>query len=205
VSVRQALRSWSFWVLVLIFAAQTFGTGALNVHLIPYLESDDVGFSRGQAASVLGFYTVLSVFGRLGGGWAADQFGGRTVMAALLALQAAGFLILANLSAYWLVIPYAALYGTAFGGLMTARGVIVSSFFGRDSFGGIWGLIGSGTVVTGVVAPVFMGWVFDMTGSYRLALYTIIAVTALGIPLTFLARPPRVERQGPTPAGAVPV
>ena len=58
-----------------------------------------------------------------------DYFDKRVVLAVLLGCQAVAFLILANLSAYWQVIPYALLYGTAFGGLMPARGVIVSAFF----------------------------------------------------------------------------
>ena len=82
-TVRQALTAPAFWVLGLVFAAQTMGVNALIVHLIPYFESID--YTPAQAASVLGFFTVLSAIGRLGGGWAMDYFSHRLVLAGLLA------------------------------------------------------------------------------------------------------------------------
>ena len=77
VSVGRALKTPAFWILSLIFGAQTMGVSGLNVHLLPYFQT--IGFSAGEAASVLAVYTVLSVFGRLGGGWAMDFFDRRMV------------------------------------------------------------------------------------------------------------------------------
>ncbi len=192
-TVRQALRSRAFWVLTLVFGAQTMGVSGLVVHFIPYFES--IGFTRAEAASVLGFYTVLSIFGRLGSGWLMDFVDKRVVLAGLLSCQAVGFLILANITSYWHVVPFALLYGTAFGGMMPARGMIISSFFGRQSFGAIHGLSQSATVVSGMVAPILMGWVFDQTQSYIIAIYILTAVAAIAVPLAFLARPPQAQAQ----------
>ena len=195
-TTRQALKTSAFWILAGLFAIQQFGQGAITVHLIAYLEGPDVGFSSPEAASVLGFFTVLSIFGRLGGGWAMDRFGARTTMAVLLGLMVVGYFVLVNMTAYWLVPIYAFVYGTGFGGLMTGRNVIIGSFFGRDSFGAISAIIHSATVPVGIFAPVFLGWVVDLTGSYRPGIWAIIVVSAIGVPLTLLARPPqREERQ----------
>ncbi|MBI2316394.1 MAG: hypothetical protein HYU75_05070 [Betaproteobacteria bacterium] len=114
-------------------------------------------------------------------------------MAVLLALMAVGYLILVNMTEYWMVPIYALIYGTAFGGLMTGRNVIIGTFFGRDSFGTISGIIHSATVPVGIVAPVFLGWIFDLTGTYRPGIWAIIAISVIGVPLTMLARPPRRE------------
>lgn len=194
-TVRQALRTQAFWILVLVFTAQTMGVNGLNVHLIPYLVSDDVGFSTTQAASVLGVFTMLSVFGRLGGGIAMDYVDKRVVLAGLLACQAAAFWILANLDSYWQVFPYAFLYGTAFGGMMPSRSVIISSFFGRTNFGAIQGLAQSGTIVGGVVAPILLGYIFDVQGTYVPAIYILMIVALAAIPLTLLARAPKLVVQ----------
>lgn len=187
--VGQALRTPAFWMLTLVFAAQTMGVNGMAVHQIPYFES--IGFTRNEAASVLAMFTALSVFGRLGGGLAMDLLNQRAVLAGLLACQALAFLILANITAYWHVVPFALLFGTAFGGMMPARGVLISTFFGTRNFGTLQGLTQSGTVVGGVIAPVLMGFVFDQTQSYVLSIYVLMAAAALAIPFTLFARPPR--------------
>jgi cyanate permease len=203
-TTKQALKSPAFWILVILFGAQQFGTGAVNVHLVNYLQKD-VGFGVAEAASVLGFFTVLSIFGRLGGGWAIDRFGARITMAVLVAFMAIGFFILVNMSAYWMVPVYALVYGTAFGGLMTGRSVIIANFFGRNSFGTISGILNSATVPVAIVAPVFMGWVFDTTGTYRPAIWVMIAIAAIAVPLTMLARPPKALPGAPsTPKAGAP-
>ena len=47
----QALRTFSFWILTIVFAFQTMGVSGLIVHQIPYFES--IGFTTNQAAWVL--------------------------------------------------------------------------------------------------------------------------------------------------------
>ena len=187
-SARQALGTRAFWTLTVVFGAHSMGTSALGVHQIPYFES--IGFSAAQAVSVLGFYTVFSALGRLGAGWAMDFFDRRMVIAGLLILQAVSFLILANITAYWQVIPFALFYGVAFGGFNPGRGAIISAFFGPRNFGAIQGLTQTVTVLGGMVGPILMGLVFDITESYVLAVYIIMLVTAAAIPLAFITRPP---------------
>jgi len=194
-TARQALRTRAFWVLAVVFGATGMGTSALIVHMIPYFES--IGFTRAQATSAVALFSLLSGVGRLGGGWVIDYLDKRVMMAGILLLQVAAFLLLANVTVFWQVAPFALLYGIAFGAMMPANPVIVSTYFGTRSYGAIQGLIGSATVVSGVVAPVMMGWIFDQTGDYRLAVYILAAVAAAAVPVTFFARPPRpsVEAQ----------
>ncbi|MCH2524842.1 MAG: MFS transporter [Dehalococcoidia bacterium] len=187
-STIEALKSSSFWILTLIFGAQTMGVSGLNVHLIPYLET--IGFTPGQGASVLAFYTVLSAFGRLGGGWAMDYLNPKTVLASLLICLSISLVILANLNSYWLVFPFALLYGTAFGGMLPARSGILSFYFGPKNFGAINGLAQSATILTGVLSPVLMGFVFDITGSYEISFYIIAAISIFSVPFAFIAKPP---------------
>jgi OFA family oxalate/formate antiporter-like MFS transporter len=192
-TVIQALKTPAFWTLSMIFGAQTMGVSGLMVHLIPYLQT--IGFSTAEAASVLAFFTVLSVFGRLGGGWIMDYVDPRFVLAGLLGCLAAGFILLANITAYWQVVPFALLYGTAFGGMLPARSLLVSNYFGTQNFGALQGLTRSVTVVAGVVSPVLLGLVFDLTESYVLAFYILTVVAAAAIPLALMARPPKMPVQ----------
>ncbi len=189
-TVMQALRTPAFWILSIIFAAETMGVSGLIVHLIPYLLS--IEFSNTQAATVLAFFTVLSVFGRLGGGWIMDYISARLVLAGLLGIFVGAFVLLANMNGfhYWQVILFALLYGTAFGGMIPARGVLVSNYFGPRNFGALQGLTRSVTVVSGMLGPIMMGIVFDFTDSYLISLYILAAVNAIAMPLAIIAKPP---------------
>ena len=189
-SVLQAMKTPAFWILSIIFAAETMGVSGLIVHLIPYLLS--IEFSNTQAATVLAFFTVLSVFGRLGGGWIMDYISARLVLAGLLGIFVAAFVLLANMSGfqYWQVFLFALLYGTAFGGMIPARGVLVSNYFGPRNFGALQGLTRSVTVVSGMAGPIIMGIVFDITDSYLISLYFLAAVNAVAMPLAIIAKPP---------------
>ena len=190
--VKQALATPSFWILSLVFGAQTMGTNALNIHLIPYFES--IGFSTAQAVSVLGAFTLLSAIGRLGGGFAFDMWNSRVVMAAIMGSQVIAFFIMANVTAYWQILPFALFWGIAFGGMIPARGYIISAYFGTGSFGAIQGLTQTVSVFGGMLGPVLMGLVFDLTDSYVIAIYIILVVAALAIPLLLLAKPPQLPQ-----------
>ena len=188
-TVSQALRTRSFWALTVVFGASTMGTSALGVHQIPYFES--IGFNAAQAVSALGFYTIFSALGRLGAGWAMDFFNMRMVMVGLLTLQATSFLILANITEYWQIIPFALLYGVSFGGFNPGRGAVLSAFFGPRSFGTIQGLNHTVTVIAGMAGPLLMGLAFDLTESYSVAIYFITILTFAAIPIAISAHPPK--------------
>lgn len=187
-TVRQVLRSRSFWILALILGAQQMGTSALLVHQIPYFES--IGFTKAQAASGVAWFTVLSVIGRLGGGWVMDYVTKRLVLAGLLASQTLALIILANITAYWQVIPFAFFFGLSFGGMMPGTPAILSDYFGTRIFGAVQGLIRTPTVLSGIAAPVLMGWAFDTHGSYEVGIYILASFAAAAIPVALLARPP---------------
>ena len=108
----------------------------------------------------------------------------------MLAIQAVGILILANISTYWHTIPFAFFHGIAFGGMIPIRAVLVSDFFGRKQFGFINGLTQSGSMIGGLIAPIMLGYMFDETGSYVTALYIITIVICIAIPISLLLRMP---------------
>ena len=119
----------------------------------------------------------------------------RIVLAGLLICQAIAMVLLANVSVYWHTIPFAFFYGIAFGGMIPARGIMVSAYFGRRSFGAIQGLTQSGTILGGMAAPIYMGWMFDTRGTYVPSPYTMAIIAVIAIPLTLFARVPKQMRE----------
>src|SRR5260370_35893118 len=78
--LREAFRSWSFWMIaiaVLLFAAADVG---IRVHLIPYFTG--IGYTPTSAA---GFFAAMFVFSAIGSfavGYLADSFGRPPVLTA---------------------------------------------------------------------------------------------------------------------------
>ncbi len=201
-SVSQAIRTRSFWLLLIVLGLQFVGLNGLSVHLIPLLE--DVGYSSAQAASILGLVYFLSGIGRFGSGIVSDWIDPRLVLAALLAAQvlAALSLTLIGPSAYWHAGLFALFYGVGFGGVIPLRSLLVGDLFGSRAFGAIQGLIQGGAIVAGLFGPVFFGRVFDVTRSYDLALYISSAISAVAIPAAFMLRLPYRSPQRRSARGA---
>lgn len=166
------------------------GANAMNIHLIPYFES--INFTTSEAVSVLGMFTLLSAIGRLGGGWAFDFFNKRMVLAFILACEGIAFIIMVNVSVYWQVVPFALFWGIAFGGMIPARGVILSAYFGTESFGSITGLAQAASVFAGMLGPILLGAIFDITGSYIPGIWILAIVAFAAIPLIFMAKQPKL-------------
>jgi MFS family permease len=186
--VGEAVRSRAFWIIAAVLGVHYMGPSAVFIVQVPYFEG--VGFTPAAAASTIGVFTVLSAIGRLGTGVLLDRFDRRLVVAGLLACDLGGVLVLVNITEYWMVFPFALLFGIGFGGMLPARNVLVSEHFGARRFASIYGLLGSASVAFGVVAPLMVGWSFDLTASYRPAFLAVACCIAATIPLPLLLRPP---------------
>jgi MFS family permease len=182
----QALRTRAFWVMTALFGAQFMGISGLMVHLIPLLERVDYGTT--EAAGIVGLVFLLSGIGRIGAGAMADIVDYRVLIAGLFALQsiALAFLPAIGPSDYVLVGAFALLFGVGFGGTIPLRPFLIARLFGERSLGSIQGLVQGVAVGSGVVGPIFYGWVYDVRGSYDIAIYASLAVVALTAPLVVL-------------------
>jgi MFS family permease len=194
---REALGTRAFWLLSLAFLIQQAATSAVFVHEMPYLESLEI--SRGLAANVVMFMTLLSMVGRLGFGTLADTYEPRYVLAAAFALQAVGVFIFAYVTAEaaWLLIPFLLIYSPGYGGPIPVRPAIQGRYFGRINFGTILGLMSAATVIGGIVSPPLAGWIFDTFGSYRWAFIIFGGFTLLAIPAILMAKAPTPKTTEP--------
>lgn len=189
-SVRQALRTRSFWMLTPIFGLLNLGPGAMFLHQVPYFVS--IGFSPTQAASTVATFTLLSGIGRIGGGWIMDYIDRRIILALMALLSVLAFVTLLNVTEYWHTVVFALLFGLSFGATIPAQPMFVSFYHGIRSFGAITGIMQSLTVVTGVAAPVLMGWAYDTNESYNQAIIMLTLAISVAIPLALLLpKPPR--------------
>jgi OFA family oxalate/formate antiporter-like MFS transporter len=97
-----------------------------------------------------------------------------------------GTLVFASISAPWTVVLFLVLFAPAYGGSIILRPAILAETFGRRSIGAVQGTTQAIASISGVVAPVFAGWIYDVSQSYRLAFLVLAAVTMLALPSVWM-------------------
>jgi MFS family permease len=187
----EALKTQAFWMLSLVFFFQALGTSAVTVHIVPYLESENVSVSV-AAIAVTGL-TLCSLIGRIGFGFLGDFMNKKVLIAISLAIQTIGLLIFAFISKdhIWLIIPFLFTYSPGFGGPIPLRAALQADFFGTKNYGTIMGLIGLIGTLGGLVSPIVAGWVYDTLGSYHVAWIWFAVLSAPAIPIILLTKSPK--------------
>lgn len=188
-SAGDALRSKPFWIVSIIFASMFFGTSAIQVHQVPFFESE--GFSTTEAAVTVSLVFFLSGFGRIGAGYLADLVDIRYLLAFMAGFHVLAwfYLSVAGTGSLWAAVPFTVLFGVPFGAMVSVRPIILAQLFGTRALGSLSGMLQATALASGIVAPVFMGWVFDVRDDYGLAIQAFILTTAVAIPMPFMLKP----------------
>lgn len=188
----RSMRTLPFWAISLAFFILPIGIFPVMIHQVAYII--DQGYSRILAASIFGAIGFLSSAGRLIFGPLSDRIGREKAVTWSFACSITGIVILLLLpslkSVFWLYL-YALLFGAGFG----ARGPIgaammVDMYQGRH-FGDIYGFIHVGNGIGGALGPWLGGYLYDVTGSYKISFLTCIPVLVLACILFWMAGWPR--------------
>jgi len=188
-TVRQSLASSAFWRLAIAVALGNVGSMAIIVHQIPFF-TNNVGLSDTAAAASVTAMTLMSLAGRFGFGYAADLVDKRFVMAGAYALLALAVLLFATIYQPWQILLVLPLFSLGFGGIIPVRPAFQAEVFGMRNFGAIQGLVFTVATLGGLIGPVFAGWVYDQTESYRLSFVILAAVGFLAAPMILSLRRP---------------
>ena len=66
-------------------------------------------------------------------------------------------------------------FGLGFGASIPLRLAILADYFGRRSYGSVVGIASSVSAIFGTIGPLFVGFMYDFTDSYRPA-YAIMGI-----------------------------
>lgn len=174
----QAMRTAFFWAIGLGTAFMLMINISLVVHMVPLLVSK--GESEAVGAGLLSFQLVLSVPIVLGGGWAADRFGGSRVLAFMMLATFAGVLVMlgaSNVPGY-LVANVLLAFGGSNWAILWA---VIGHVFGRKNYNTIRMSIYSVLIAGMSLGPVLAGMAFDATHSYTLWLQLLLIAGVAGI------------------------
>jgi sugar phosphate permease len=200
-TLNAVFRTKEFWLFTTYLSGTFAVNSAVQGHMIPYFQQD-IGLTAAWAAVVMSMVFVLSGIGRIGGGFLLDRMDYRLVLAVVAAMMALAllYLQLIEVRTVWATLPFALGFGVGFGCLVPMRGTVGSIMFGTRSIGKILGLLQGGPIAAGVVGPLVMGVIFDLHGNYSAAIWGLIVVCALMIPMSLAMASPeelakRIARQ----------
>jgi sugar phosphate permease len=189
-TVGQALRTRTFWLLALAMALAGFGSTAIIVHQVVYV-TEATGLSDEQAAVVAMLMPVISLAGRLGFGWLADYREKRQVLAASYALLGLGILLLAAAREPWQLLFFLLVFSPGWGGSIAVQPAFQAESFGLRAFGALQGLAFTVSTLGSVAGPIFAGWVHDSTDTYRNAFVVLAIASLAAAPAILMAGQPK--------------
>jgi MFS family permease len=194
-TLSEAARTPHFWLLFAVYLFTGLGSFFVSLHQLAF--AIDIGFDRVYAAEVLGMGAFFSVFGTIVTGTLSDYVGRE-----ISAILAYGFSIVGVICALLITSPdqhlllwlHASFFGLTWGARGPAITAKTADLFPGRQLGTILGFITIGSGLGAALGSWGAGWIFDVSGSYRVAFALSIASYLCGIVAFWALRRPPVRR-----------
>jgi len=195
-----SLKTWQWYALwALLFLNVTAGISIITVASPMAVEL--AGVSATVAAGLVSIISVGNASGRFLWAWFSDAIGRKWVFLVMFLLQAVLFILLPFLGAasYLLLAVLSFIIVSCYGGGFGTMPAFSADYFGPANVGKIYGLILTAWSFGGVLGPLLISRVIDLTGSYTLAFYIIAAIMVSSAVVAFIVRPPKSESRASAP------
>jgi MFS family permease len=191
-STATAARTWSFWSLNTTFVCCCLSHSIPLLHYIPY--ASDLGLTAPRGALLVTLGGLSNVVGRTGMGALSDWIGGKRTLFICLVMQTLMVAWALTFTSWPAWIGFAILFGISSGGVFPLYPAIIRGYFGAEGTGGIFGFqLMLSTVFGMAIGPLLGGYLFDLSGTYRVSFLTSIAVGALAVIFLLTVTAPRLK------------
>jgi MFS family permease len=194
-TVGQAVRTPHFWLLFAVYMFTGLGSFLVALHQLAF--AVNIGFDKLYAAGVLGMGAFLSLPGVIVTGTLSDYVGreisavvtyGTSILGVVFALM------ITSPDQHLLLWLHACFFGLTWGARGPAITAKTADLFPGPNLGAILGVITIGTGLGAAGGSWLAGFVFDTTGSYRVAFtLSIVFYVAGSIAFWALRRPPAIR------------
>ena len=190
-SVSAAVRTSTFWFLVIGMTLQQFVRTGIVSQMVPHLEQ--VGFSRAVAASMMIVLAIFAASSKLIFGRLSESITARVSFIVIMILQGIGLSVL--LVSDGSVITWVAIvvFGLGMGGVGALTPLVIFDMFGLKQFGSIMGLTRMSIAIPIFLGPILAGMIFDSKGMYDLMFVITIGLLVVSIGSFMLAKTPKID------------
>jgi MFS transporter, OFA family, oxalate/formate antiporter len=191
-NLREAFRSVSFWLYVLVMFVCGAGDFLVTTHLIPFVT--DQGISAVTAGHMLAWLGLMSLVGVLVAGPAADLIGNKIPIVITFLMRVALFLMVIH---YHNEVSFY-VFSLGFGFTMMITAVLTVTLVGK-----MYGFLYIGTL-TGFITTIHHfaggllayagGVVYDLTDSYQTVFWVYTVMSLIAVAATLLIREERHQK-----------
>ncbi len=185
----EAVRTRSFWLLVLTFSITSLGVQGFLPNWLPYFQ--DIGFSATTGAMVLTVYGLFVLPARFLWGFLAERYSVRYLLMIQHILTALGVVLLLSIGNMGMLLLFAVFMGLAYGGYVPLQRLIYPIYYGRAHLGAIRGTMRPALTLASAAGPLVIAGLYDIRGSYTLAFTVVMSTWLVAGLLFFLAKPPK--------------
>src|SRR6202040_331152 len=191
-TLSEAIRTPHFWLLFAVYLFTGLGSFLVSLHQLAF--AVNVGFDKLYAAGVLGIGSFLAIGGTIVTGTLSDYIGREWSAILAYGISIIGVvcaLLITSPDQHWLLWLHACFFGLTWGARGPAITAKTADLFPGGRLGTILGVITIGSGIGSAAGAWGAGWIFDLSGSYRLAfLLSILAYICGCIAFWALRRPP---------------
>lgn len=186
-SLQEVTHTRQFWMICLTYLTIVFTANTIMTHIA--LHAIDLGVSEMKAAGIISIIGAASIVGRLVIGNTGDRLGHKQAMIICFLVFILSLLWLQFAKESWMLYLFAIPYGFAHGGFFAIISPMVAGLFGTRAHGIILGIVFSSGTLGGAIGSLLGGYLFDITGSYRLVFLILLIFSVAGLILIGGLRP----------------
>ncbi|MEK4030620.1 MULTISPECIES: OFA family MFS transporter [Bacillaceae] len=186
-TANEAVKTMRFWALwSMLFINVTCGIAVISV--ASPMAQEIAGLSAAAAATMVGIMGLFNGFGRIGWATVSDYIGRPNVYTTFFAIQLISFLLLPNVTNPLLFQLMIFIILSCYGGGFASIPAYIGDLFGTKQLGAIHGYILTAWAAAGLVGPVVVSNIREVTDSYSLTLYIFTAAFAAALLISLLIR-----------------
>ena len=186
-SFREALVTRQFWFISIMYFISLVCQLAVVVHIV--IHATGAGASAASAATILVIYGALSVVGMNAIGIIGDRVSNKFAFLITYVLMTAALLLIIETAEVRVLYVFAGIFGFGMGGMLVLFAPIAAELFGLKAHNTIFAVSAFIATFGAAVGPAMAGYIFDVTGGYRLAFIICAGLSAVAVVLTLLLRP----------------
>ncbi|NLE08015.1 MAG: MFS transporter [Dehalococcoidales bacterium] len=184
---KQSLKTKQMWMVCGLYGILVYCGMTSLTHIVPHAEG--IGIAKTAAASIVSVYGFTSMFGRLAAGFLGDKMGHKKAMVICLIIAVIGMTWLQFASSLWMLYAFAIVYGFCHGGFFAIISPMIAGLFGTRAQGSILGIVIFFGTVGGSIGMTLSGYIYDVTGGYRIAFLIMLGMIIIGLTVLTLIKP----------------
>ena len=166
----EAIKTRRFYLLwLMLFINITCGIAILSV--ASPMGQEIAGLTAGAAATMVGIMGFFNGAGRLAWASISDYIGRPNVYTIFFIIQIVSFIALPSLTHALIFQAVLFLIMTCYGGGFASVPAYIGDIFGTKQLGAIHGYILTAWAAAGLLGPVLVSWLREVTDSYALTMY----------------------------------